>query len=269
MLFIFTQINDLSPSRFTARLYKHAKPNCQRRFYQACADYVDAVGKEAEHRVQGKVLDLVSFDRLRRDNSATYPCFGLFEYALDIDLPDEVVEHPTFKNLQDLGCDLIWWGNVSLRRPDLVFDLPIDPLPSQDLYSYDLEQSRGLEGSNVLTVLMEANNFTLQEAADRGDVLFGDIMSRFIAERRKLPSWGPDLDRDVNRYVDTICHWIVGNLHWCLESPRYFGSSREEVWRTRIVKLRPRKTETKSEENAPYDKSTGNTSLSFFSVRST
>jgi len=102
----------LSPSRFRARLHKYAKPNCQRRFYQTCADYVDAVGKEAEYRIRGKVLDLSSYRKLRRDNSAVYACFALFEYSLDIDLPDEVVEHPSFKNLQDWGCDLVCWANV-------------------------------------------------------------------------------------------------------------------------------------------------------------
>ena len=268
MCFIFTQINDLSPSRFTTRLYKYAKPNCRRRFYKACADYVDAVGKEADDRVQGKVLDPVSFEKLRRDTSGSYTCFDLIELALDIDLPDEVFEHPTFRNLRDWGCDLIWWGNVSLRRPDLVPDLPIDRVPFQDLYSYDLEQSRGLEGSNVLRVLMEANNCTLQDAVDRSKVLFGDLMSRFIAERKRLPSWGPDLDRDVSLYVDTLCYWIVGNLHWCLETPRYFGTSREYVRRTRIVKLRPRKVEAKSDGNALCGGSTGDPSWSSFIIRS-
>ncbi|KAF9648811.1 terpenoid synthase [Thelephora ganbajun] len=233
---------------FRSRLYKFAKPNCQRRFYQTCADYVDAVGKEAEYRVQSKVLDLVSYTKLRRDNSAVYACFALFEYALDIDLPDEVVEHPTFKNLQDWGCDLVCWAN--------------------DVYSYDVEQSKGLEGNNILTVLMEAKGFNLQEAADNAGVLFGDLMSCFIAERKKLPSWGPDLDRDVSRYVDAIGHWVVGNLCWSFETPRYFGSALEDVKRTRIVKLRPRKVKTKSDEIVLYERQTKNLSRSPFSVRS-
>ena len=268
MPFISTHINDLSPSRFRARLYKRAKPNCRRRFYHICADYIDAVGRVAEYRVQGKVLDLASYRELRRDNSAAYTCFELFEYALDIDLPDEVVEHPTFKNLQNWGCDLIWWANVSLRRPDLIPDLPIDPPPFQDIYSYDIERSRGLEGNNILTVLMAENGSNLQEAADRAGVLFGDIMNRFIAEREQLPSWGPDLDRDVSRYVDAIGDWIVGNLCWSFETRRYFGSSLEDVRRTGVVKLRPRKTETKTDENVLYGKPTGNHLWSSFSVDS-
>ena len=179
-----------------------------------------------------------------------------------------MIEHPTIKNLRDWGCDFVCWANVSLRRPDPVSGLPIDLLPSQDIYSYDLEQSRGLEGNNILTVLMATNSSNLQEAADRAGVLFGDLMNRFIAERKKLPSWGPDLDRDVSRYVDAIGGWVVGNLCWSFESRRYFGSSNEDVKRTRIVKLRPRETEVKPDENVLSGKPTGNSSRSSFSVRS-
>ena len=132
-----------------------------------------------------------------------------------------------------------------------------------------MEQSKGLEGNNILTVLMEGKGFNLQGAADHAGVLFGDLMSRFIAERKKLPSWGTDLDRDVNRYVDAIGHWVVGNLCWSFETPRYFGSALEDVKRTRTVKLRPRRVKTKSDEIVLYDQPTKNLSRSSpFSVRS-
>ena len=131
-----------------------------------------------------------------------------------------------------------------------------------------MEQSKGLEGNNILTVLMESKGLNLQEAADHAGVLFGDLVSRFIAERKKLPSWGPDLDRDVGRYVDAIGHWVVGNLYWSFETPRYFGSALEDVKRTRIVKLRPRKAKSKSDEIVLYPQSTKNLSRSPFSVRS-
>ena len=72
---------------------------------------------------------MVSYEKLRRDNSAVYACFALFEYSLDIDLPDEVVEHPTFKNLQDWGCDLVCWANVCFHYYCSVFDPPTYFLP--------------------------------------------------------------------------------------------------------------------------------------------
>lgn len=130
-----------------------------------------------------------------------------------------------------------------------------------------MEQSKGLEGNNILTVLMEVKGFNLQEAADHAGTLFGELVSRFIAERKKLPSWGPDLDQAINRYVDAIGHWVVGNLCWSFETSRYFGSALEDVKRTRVVKLRP-KVKTKSDEISLYDTSTKNLSRSPFNVRS-
>ena len=136
------------------------------------------------------------------------------------------------------------------------------------MYSYDVEQSKGLEGNNILTVLMKAKHFNLQEASDYAGVFFGNLVDRFIAERKKLPSWGPDLDRDVSRYVDAIGHWVVGNICWSFETPRYFGSALEDVRRTRIVKLRPRQVKAKLDEIIIYDKFSRNPSRSPFSVRS-
>jgi len=131
-----------------------------------------------------------------------------------------------------------------------------------------VEQSKGLEAINILSVLMKEKGLNLQEAADHAGALFGDLMSRFVAERKKLPSWGPDLDRDINRYIDGISHWPVGNLYWSFESPRYFGSALEDVKRTRIVKLRPRTARTKADEIFLYNTPTKNLSRSPFSVRS-
>lgn len=129
-----------------------------------------------------------------------------------------------------------------------------------------MEQSRGLEGNNILTALMKAKGFNLQEAADHAGALFGNLVSRFIAERKKLPSWGPELDRDVNRYIDGISHWVVGNLFWSFETPRYFGPALEDVKRTQVVKLRPRKVKTKSDEITLYDTPAKNVSRSPFAI---
>ena len=160
------------------------------------------------------------------------------------------------------------WANVSVRRLRPLSDPSVDSLSFQDVFSYDVEQSKGLEGNNILTVLMQARGFSLQEASDYAGTLFGDLMNRFVAEREKLPSWGPDLDRGVNRYVDAIGHWVVGNLCWSFETSRYFGSALEDVKRTGIVKLRPRQVKTKPSEIIIYDTCSKNPSRSPFSVRS-
>ena len=40
------------------------------------------------------VPDLETYIDIRRDESGCKPCYDLTEYALGIDLPDFVIEHP-------------------------------------------------------------------------------------------------------------------------------------------------------------------------------
>lgn len=81
---------------------------------------MEGVQKEAEYRASGKVVDMEHYHCVRRGNSGVLACFALFEPALGIELPDEVVEHPAFKETSIIGMDLICWANVrhiSRRTP--------------------------------------------------------------------------------------------------------------------------------------------------------
>jgi hypothetical protein len=100
--------------RFRTRFVRHAGPGCMRRFLQHCRDYISSVVKEAELRERDEVLDLSSFTTLRRENSAIRLCFGLFEYVLGFDLPDEVFEDPAFENLYWAAADMVCWSNVCI-----------------------------------------------------------------------------------------------------------------------------------------------------------
>lgn len=84
-----------------------------RRFLKHFEDYIDAVAQEAEYREHGVVPDMVSFEALRRENSAIRPCFGLFEFCFGVDLPDEVFNDPTFSTLYWAAADMVCWSNVS------------------------------------------------------------------------------------------------------------------------------------------------------------
>lgn len=79
-----------------------------------CDDYVNAVAREAEYRERGEVLDIDAFQTLRRENSAIRLCFGLFEFALGIDLPDFVFQDPHCMTLYWAAADMVCWSNVSI-----------------------------------------------------------------------------------------------------------------------------------------------------------
>lgn len=85
-----------------------------RRFVKSVGDYVDAVVEEARLRDRDEVLDMGSFQNLRRNNSAVITALFLIPYCLHIDLPDEVIEHPVCKRMFYSAVDMVCWANVYL-----------------------------------------------------------------------------------------------------------------------------------------------------------
>ncbi|KAH7930241.1 terpenoid synthase [Leucogyrophana mollusca] len=218
------EFKDSSPvatmtQEFRARLTSSAKPRCFDRFVVHCKSYVDAVSSEAELRETGKVLDLASYIALRRENSAIRLCLGLIEYIFGIDLPDEALNDPAFRSVYWACVDMVCWSN--------------------DVYSFNMEQAKGHTGNNVVTVLMHEEGIDLQAAFDRVGIVFGQLMNRCLEDRARLPSWGPAIDADVALFIKGIDHWVVGNLEWSFETPRYFGARHADILRTRRITLKP------------------------------
>ncbi|OCH95452.1 terpenoid synthase [Obba rivulosa] len=220
--------NDGSPlanmtKDFRARFLQYAGPGCLKRFLKHCEDYVEAVAREAEYRERDEILDMASFEDLRRENSAIRLCFGLFEFVLGVDLPDEAFEDTVFMGLYWAAADMVCWAN--------------------DVYSYNMEQARGIGGNNIVTVLMHQKDIDVQAAADIVGIKFKALMDHFLELKAALPKWSPAVDAAVSNYVMAMEHWVIGNLEWSFETQRYFGADHATVKETRLVVLRPRETE--------------------------
>jgi len=156
------------------------------------------------------VLDVQSYVRLRRNNSAVLNCFGLIEYAHGTDLPDEVYEDSIFRQLLDAACDLVCWTNVRrFHRSDN--SLSLTPL-RQDVYSYDMEQAKGHHGNNIVTVLMKEKKIGLQDAVDYIGEYCQELMNDFLVAKASIGSFGPSIDAQMHRFIHGLECWIVGNL---------------------------------------------------------
>ena len=103
-----------------------------------------------------------------------------------------------------------------------------------------MEQSKGHRGNNILTVLMEAKRISLQQAANTVGEHSVQLMKDLNDAKKRLPSWGGRIDVDVARYVGALEDWVIGNLEWSFKTVRYFGSTHNEVKKTRVVALRSR-----------------------------
>lgn len=97
------------------RCIKTAGPGVQARFKEHLGMFFEAINKEASGRDQGIIPDLEWYIDIRRDTCGCKPVFDLIEYALDIDLPDHVIDHPVIKALNQGSNDLVTWSNVSSK----------------------------------------------------------------------------------------------------------------------------------------------------------
>ena len=126
---------------------------------------------------------------------------------------------------------------------------------SKDIFSYNKEQSRG-DTHNLVAVIMEERQLDLQSAMNLAGELCHQSISKFEADRRSLPSWGKEIDREVELYVQGLQDWIVGSLHWSFTTKRYFGAEGEAVKMHRTIQLLPRRKVNEQEDSALQRKQT-------------
>ncbi|KAH8100789.1 isoprenoid synthase domain-containing protein [Cristinia sonorae] len=203
---------------FFGRYVSRGGPGCTERFIHTMDLFFKAVSQQARDRANGVVPELESYIEVRRDTSGCKPCFALIEFCADIDLPQEVVSHPMIQALEEATNDLVTWSN--------------------DIFSYNVEQARG-DTHNMISVFMQTQGLDLQSAVDAVGDFCKQSIDRFEANRATLPSWGPDVDRDVQIYVQGLQDWIVGSLHWSFDTTRYFGQEGAAIKKHRSIKLLP------------------------------
>lgn len=101
---------------------------------------------------------------------------------------------------------------------------------------------------------MATLGLSLQEAVDHVGMLCSSAISRFLAAKRRLPSFdaGGRTDKDLAAYVRGLEDWMVGSLHWSFESARYFGGTGRGVKVTRMVKLDEKDAEEARRRRAEF-----------------
>ncbi|KAJ3002976.1 hypothetical protein NUW54_g5554 [Trametes sanguinea] len=205
---------------FWSRLTRTASRGAQRRFIETFELFFRAVTQQARDRESGDIPDLESYIAMRRDTSGCKPCWALIEYAYDLDLPDWVMEDPTIRGLEEAANDLVTWSN--------------------DIFSFNREQACG-DTHNMIVVVQTQQKLDLQSAIDYVGELCMGCVDRFQTLREQLPSWGPEIDAQVQVYVEGLGDWMIGNLVWSFETERYFGKAGPDVRKALSVALLPRR----------------------------
>ncbi|KAJ3566265.1 hypothetical protein NP233_g7106 [Leucocoprinus birnbaumii] len=186
---------------------------CLRHFLKDWEGFSRNVVQEAEDRANNRYRGFFDYLKVRRHTSGSYPTLALCEFGLD--LPEEVYHHPMFVVLRDQAAELIALIN--------------------DVYSLAMERSRGLNWHNAVMLVMREQNASLPEAMDWILNYGRRVVRSFNANVDALPSWGPDVDRRVQIYIQGIAQNIRGVDDWTFESHRYFGPKGLEIKMTRTM----------------------------------
>jgi 5-epi-alpha-selinene synthase len=170
------------------------------RFTKNIEDYFQGTRWEAWNNSQGITPDIATFMKIRTFASAIYCFLDLILIMDRIALPPEVIQHPIVKRLELTTNNIVAWSN--------------------DIFSCEKETRAG-NNLNLVTVLQQEYQISLQEAFDRAAELHNAEVQLFIDLSAQLPSFGTEIDTNLERYLLGLRSWIRGNLDWSVETGRY------------------------------------------------
>ncbi|KAH7886425.1 terpenoid synthase [Phlebopus sp. FC_14] len=206
--------------QFWSRTLRCANPSplTQQRFIRVIDAYTTAVEIEAEDRDQRLIRDIESYFTVRRGTVGMYAAFVLFE--LGMDLSENVLDHPVIVDMERCIADIVIIAN--------------------DVYSYNVEQARGDDGHNLVTVVMKDLGTDLHGASQWIEEYSAGIEAQFLNAIALLPTWGEEVDRQVAKYVYGLGNWARANDAWSFEGERYFGKDGLRIQKSRKVMLAKR-----------------------------
>ena len=94
---------------------------------------------------------------------------------------------------------------------------------------------------NILFVAMDQHNTDFDGAMAWVVDFHKKIETRFHDTLTRMPSFGPQVDAQLQEYIDLLSNWPRGNYCWNFEGGRYFGSKGLEYQRTRLVPKLPKR----------------------------
>ncbi|KDQ59128.1 hypothetical protein JAAARDRAFT_192672 [Jaapia argillacea MUCL 33604] len=181
------------------RLQQRCSKGVHHRLTNTIQGFIHSMASEASSRAQDKfkIPDLESYIVTRRNTSGCKPLLSLVEFASGVDLADDVIEHPVVQGMREVANDIVTWAS--------------------DIFSYEYEDPHCDDNKdNMVSILMHPTSLGLscQSAVDFIGDLCIDSISHFLSLRRSLPSWGPEVDPELDVYVDCLESWVVGSLYW-------------------------------------------------------
>ncbi|CAJ2505787.1 Uu.00g131810.m01.CDS01 [Anthostomella pinea] len=204
---------------------KRASPALQHRYKKCIKHYMlGCLGQVGARKLKPEELSVEAYLKFRRgtivslnpSNTAWQHVVSAL-YAAGLDLPQEVLDHPSIQACQEVAVDLVLLDN--------------------DLLSYKKDLVEG-EDLNMINIIRAHRNLPLQEAIDNIGVMLDACYRRWYKSLAEMPIWGKEIDNEVLRYLDGIRNVALGSLHWSFHTGRYFtGSEGMRLRDTREMRL--------------------------------
>lgn len=138
---------------------------------------------------------------MRRAAGAVQTAIELIEVCEQLELDDEMLEHPDVSALATACNDVVCWTN--------------------DLASLPKEIAEGNVHNLVVVLQHERCRGNWPCAVALAQQLLDARVREFIALADNLPGFGAARDAELARYVADLRAWMRGNLDWAIESGRY------------------------------------------------
>ncbi|AKF85685.1 Terpene synthase family, metal binding domain [Myxococcus fulvus] len=178
-----------------------AAPLCQQRFKLHLGKYIRSTTWEAGNRRVLRVPDLEAYLEMRLVTGAMDSVLDLIEITQHLCLPDAVLRHEVVAEMALCVCHLINWSN--------------------DVGSLEREARQG-DVHNLVMVLRQQHELSMEEAIRRATRMYDEMLERFVALERRLPSFGAEEDAALRLYVVGLEDWLQGYEDWFREdSQRY------------------------------------------------
>lgn len=183
-----------------ARFRGCATPTQVRRFTEAHRRWLLAVAWQVANRATDVMPDLDTYLQMRLGTCGGPPTMAMLEIGLGEEVPSSEMDSPRVRVLTDCASLIAGLDN--------------------DLHSYRKERLLGQTEQNVVTVLRQEWECSLEEAVHTAVAMRDRLMSLFLRLADRVRRGGSGALRS---YVDCLGHGIRGNIDWALRTPRYQG----------------------------------------------
>ncbi|CAE6488187.1 unnamed protein product [Rhizoctonia solani] len=173
------------------RMTKDASPSVIQRFTAGLDEYLQACYQQKFNRSSTPTLE--ECIELRRGTVGKNLWAAVLQYAGGLDLPDQVVNNQSFSELANASADL---SNMA-----------------EDIYS-SIQGGQGAYSINIVSAVMHHNHLDRNDSIEFLDPLIRRRMGEYQDLKAKLPSYGPELDKQVAQYCQIIDQNILALVQW-------------------------------------------------------